>query len=187
LDFAWDGSVLTCALRTGAGKRLRLPGAIAPFPSVQPFLEGTLIAGLAGQVGETLERGQPVSLRESGLRAWGRILYGVFLMPMGVLAILSIKSAGKGFDMIRFGRHLVRQGRRGGQGGFVLTREGPVSSRDPFARPAPWEEVRPVAVDEDGIVLETSEGQRLSASIHAENFLPVCRWIQGRLDSARKG
>ena len=50
-----------------------------------------------------------------------------------------------------------------------------------LARPIPWNEVSLLALDDDGIVMRSLEGHTASASLYAENFWALVRWIEGKV------
>jgi len=175
-----SGTELILDLTTEAGRRHMFPAEIAPFHVVRPALEARLLPFLLRKIEETLSAGKSISLRESALKAFGRVVYGLFHILISPLIILSIRLAGRGIENMSFGAHLIRQGRRSWRGGFEVSADGLTPAGAVIARPIPWNEVTLEAYDNDGIVLRDAEGRVASASIYSDDYWPISLWIAGK-------
>lgn len=176
----FEGWSPTIELEAGDGRRRRLPSDIAPFEQIEPLLVQRLLPRMLERVEREFAAGRTVPLRESGARAVGRIFYGLFLILVSPLLMLSIRHLGKGLDAFRLGVARIRQGWRGRTGGFTLTADGVLPAGEE-ARSIPWRELTAESLDGHGVTLVSMEGPRMSASLFAENFWPLSRLIAARL------
>ncbi|HEX7897292.1 MAG TPA: hypothetical protein VF950_06005 [Planctomycetota bacterium] len=177
VHLTFDGRLPTIVLETADGRR-RLPAEIAPFERVEPLLVERLLPRMLERFEKELAAGRTVPLRESGARAVGRVLYGVFLLLLAPLMILLVKF--QGFDALRLGVARIRQGWRGRGGGFTIAADGVLPPGEE-ARALPWRELAAESLDAHGVTLVSMEGPRVSASRFAPNFWPLSRLIAARL------
>jgi hypothetical protein len=176
----FEGWSPTLEVRTDDGRRRRVPSDIAPFERAEPVLLEVLLPRLLERLERELAAGRAVHVKESGARSVGRIFYGLFLLLIAPLLILTLHHAARGFDALRLGVARIRQGWRGRGGGFTLTSEGVLPPGEE-ARAIPWRELTAESLDGHGITLVSLEGARVSASRFAENFWPLSRLIAARL------
>ena len=165
------------------GATVSLDPQIVPFEKARPVVEATIMPRLAERIRRQLEEGRTISLREGSFRAWCRIAYGIFLLLLTPLLVLSIRYILIAPDVYRTAILLIRQGWRGRGGGFHLSSEGVVVDPDSEDLVS-WRDVTLSCLDEAGIVMSTLEGGLFSASSRAENFPPVAAWLEARLASA---
>lgn len=162
------------------GRRRRLPADIAPFEQVAPALVERLLPKLLARFEAELAAGRSVPLREGSVRAFGRIVYGLFMILASPLLFLSIHHMSRGVAAFRVGVAKIRQGWRGRSGGFSIAADGLLPPGEE-ARALPWRELTAESIDEHGAVFTSLEGGRLSCSILASNFWAASRLIQDRL------
>jgi len=182
----YDGSLRTLELEAADGRRARLPADIAPYPQVVFILGHRLLPGMLQRLERRLESGQDVPLLDSPGRSLRRMAGGLTMLLFAPLLILSIKGAGWGFAFLRQGPARIRQGCRGLRGGFTLTRDG-LRPPGEEMRAIPWSELAALRLDDDGVVLQSMELRRYSASSLAPNFWPVSELLRARLPAMPPG
>lgn len=182
VQLRYNGSLPTLDIEAADGRRVRIPTEIAPFAQVLPVLGARLFPGMAERLERRLQSGQDVPLTDGRARSLLRIVWGVVMILVAPLLIVSIKAAEVGFEFLRLGPARVRQGRRGLRGGFTLTRDG-LRPPGEEIRSIPWSDLTALRLDDDGVVLQSLELRRYSASAFAPNYGPLRELLRARLSA----
>jgi hypothetical protein len=164
-----------CRLILANGRRLDIPSDLAPYATARAALEKYLLPLLAGRIDAALAAGETIHVRDHRLLSAFRILFGILLMALSLLAIASIHFAAEGFSLLATGKRRVRSGWRGLSGGFVISQAG-IQSPHIFGE-TPWEQVTSVLQDDCGLLLTTSTGDRHCASPNASNCWTAGGWL----------
>lgn len=177
----FEGADPNIELEAVDGRRVRPPVEIAPFESLNPPLLERLLPGMLERFEAELAAGTTVPMRESGARAIGRILWGLTLILLiGPLVALTIRYLLRAPSVFILGAYRIRQGWRGRSGGFSITSDGLLPPGEEV-RAVPWRELTLEVNDAHGMSLRSMEGQRLGASLFAENYWALSRLVAERL------
>jgi hypothetical protein len=159
---------------------LWLPPEVASLSAVHDTLESTLIPVLVRRLDERLVRGESIALEVSWgrlvgptCRAFTSLLVSPFLLcnPWRFLT---------GILVLGHARRVFQQSWLGIRGGFVLERAGVRRHAD--AEFVPWNGLQRVRSDPAGLVLRSHDGETFALSALTDNFWPVLRWINARLN-----
>lgn len=178
-----EGDEPACVLLLEDGRSIHIPTGIAPFAAVRTVLEPTLIAELQRRLALEMEAGRDIVLSDGRCISLCRMMYSVLLLF--VAPFLMLRSPTLSAGTFRFAMTGLRRARRGLRGGFSLVREG-IQFPGSFALPLKFDEVKPLAMDEDGIVLQSPKGGVASISSHAENYWPTLSWFKGKFAPSGK-
>ncbi|HZE96580.1 MAG TPA: hypothetical protein VE981_06120 [Planctomycetota bacterium] len=173
--------VLKVVLIPAKGRPQELPPDFASFAVVQKALEDSVVPVLQKRLDERIGAGGETTIGESGFRSLLRLLWGLLLIPLGLLAVASMGFIALGFSLLLGVPGRIRRSARGLGGPVVLRSGGLVRSSGALRKTVGWEELRAATNDEHGLVLQSRRAGTISISSHANNHLPVARWIVARL------
>ena len=159
-----------CVLTMKSGRSLELDPLVGPCAILQQPLGETLIWELAQRAEMQLEIGASLEIRDNRAAARWRLLAGICLIAIGVLLILTVINAIWGVPVTIAGRALYVRGKLGIGGGFTLDRSGVCSGHGQNESWAAWQDLNLVRNDHHGLLLESTGGERCSASLFAENY-----------------
>jgi hypothetical protein len=169
IRLVWANFDIACILERSDKVSVRIPSDVAPLPAVKAPLEVALIPGLVADLDRRLREGQSVVVCESRLKAFSRIVGGLFTLPLSIRASIFMK----------LGLMRIRQGLLGMKGGFVVYSRG-LSPRSGDERSLiPWHHLECVMRDEVGLVYRSRGGTEFAASQLAKNYWVVSEWVLG--------
>lgn len=170
-----------CLLMLDGGAMVRLPTEVATFEMISSSLMPVLTPLLERRLTNSLESGETIDARDGVALSYGRIA-GALLM-FAVIPLLFVLSRKTAIESLAYAHSVMRQGVRGRRGGFRISPHGLIPPDDSRV-PVPWDRLKLLEQDADGIVLSADNDYVLSASCNARDFIRASGWITEKLTEA---
>jgi hypothetical protein len=158
-----------CELETFDGAKTMIDVGDATFERIYPLLRFTLMPILVSRVDAELARGGTMAVRERRAGFWRQDMSWLVARDTG----WGLESTDEQERAARSAR--VRRRRR--RGGFTISAAGIARISDAHAPAMSWNELVIQELDEAGIEIEATDGERFTASPYAENYLPAVAWL----------